>query len=317
MCKLNNAVNVKRIMPSVLAISKYQIIKERLIWLLNSVEKHKKTLAIPIYMVIINFTYHILYAPAEETELCQSSSPPPKRYIQSPGPAGSGSALFGGRLLRCARFGSGQIRNAASRSERRRSGQSSRFDFWFFPSFLLQSSRGLWPGGFGRTDWQEARTEGATQAQRENHGLCAAKPNSGSFAQGHWLIGTYSKDVRNQSASTYFGTGFGRREKKNSLTTEPVQSRFAKVTGLVEHYEKLRQQALSRNLSSGSRLGQSVLVSRGIVAWMQAVSQSLGSILPAPSTVPLELINVPDLLYEDLVHLMGEVVLTLARQEAV
>jgi hypothetical protein len=96
-----------------------------------------------------------------------------------------------------------------------------------------------------------------------------------------------------------------------------VQSRLAQVTGLVEHYERLRQQVLSRNLSSGSRLGQAVLVSRGIVAWMQAVSQTLGSILPAPSTVPLEPISVPDLLHEDLVHLMGEVVLTLARQEAV
>lgn len=96
-----------------------------------------------------------------------------------------------------------------------------------------------------------------------------------------------------------------------------MQSRFAQVTGLVEHYERLRQQVLSRNLSSGSRLGQVVLVSRGIVAWMQAVSQSPGSILPAPSTVPLEPINVPDLLHEDLVRLIGEVVLALARREAV
>src|SRR5262249_8766519 len=156
----------------------------------------------------------------------QSSSPPPMRYLQSPGRAGSGSALLGGRLLRCARFGSSKVRNAASSSQRRCSGQPSRFDFWLFPSFLLQSARGLWPGGLGRADRQEARAEGWAQAKRGDPGLCAAKPNSGSFAQSRWFIGSDSKDIWDQGAST----GFGRREKKTSVTTESVQSRFAQVT---------------------------------------------------------------------------------------
>ena len=185
-----------------------------LLWLLYSAQKHKKTLATPIYMVIINFTYHILYAPAEETELCQSSSPPPKRYIQSPGPAGSGSALFGGRLLRCARFGSGQIRNAASGSQGRHSGQPSGFELRLLATFLLQSPRGLYSGGPGRADWQEARPEGAAQAQRGDYGLCRAKANSRSFAQSRGFIGTDSKEVWDPRASTDFGTGLGYREKK-------------------------------------------------------------------------------------------------------
>jgi phage-related minor tail protein len=95
-----------------------------------------------------------------------------------------------------------------------------------------------------------------------------------------------------------------------------VKSSLAQAPELIEQYERLRQQVLGRNLSCGSRIGQAVLVSRGVVAWMRAVSQSVGSILPACSTMSAEPTRVPDSLHEDLVRVMGEAVLALARQEA-
>jgi len=59
-----------------------------------------------------------------------------------------------------------------------------------------------------------------------------------------------------------------------------------------------------------------VLVSRGVVAWMGVVSQYLGSILPTPSSGPAAPASVPDFLREDLVQLMGEVILNFAREDS-
>jgi hypothetical protein len=288
----------------------------KLIPSLEAAHEHNKTLAMPTYRVIIIFTYNLWYAPTQ-TDLCQISSPPPKRHLKFPGPGGSGSPFFGGGLFRCARFSSGQIRNAASGSQGRHSGQPSGFELRLLATFLLQSPRGLYSGGPGRADWQEERPEGAVQAQRGDYGLCGAKANSRSFAQSRCFIGTDSKEVRDSRTSTDFGTGFGCREKKTSLTTtESVRSCLAQATELIEQYERLRQQVLCRNLSYGSRIGQAVLVSRGVVAWMRAVSQTVASILPACSTMSSDSNRVPDSLHEDLVRVMGEAVLTLARQEA-
>jgi hypothetical protein len=52
-----------------------------------------KTLAMPTYRVIIVFAYKLWYAPTH-TDLCQISSPPPKRHLKFPGPRGSGSPFF-------------------------------------------------------------------------------------------------------------------------------------------------------------------------------------------------------------------------------
>ena len=283
---------------------------------LETAYEHNKTLAMPTYRVIIIFTYNLWYAPTQ-TDLCQISSPPPKRHLQFQGPGGSGSLFFRGGLFRCARYSSGQIRNAASGSQGRHSGQPSGFQLRLLATFLLQGPRGLYSGGPGRADWQEERPEGAAQAQRGDYGLCRATANSRSFAQSCYFIGTDSKEVWDPRASTDFGTGFGCREKKTSLnTTESVRNCLAQATELIEQYERLRQQVLCRNLSCGSRIGQAVLVSRGVVAWMRAVSQTVGSILPACSTMSSDSTRVPDSLHEDLVRVMGEAVLTLARQEA-
>jgi len=273
-------------------------------------------LAMPVCRVIITFTYNLWYA-ATQTDHSQISSPPPKWYLKFPCPRGSGSPFPGGGLFRRPRFSSGQIRNAASGPQGRHSGQRSGFELRFLATFLLQSAGGFYPGGSGRVDWQEERPEGAAQAQRGDHGFCGAEANSRSFAQSRRFTQTDPKQVRNPRASTDFGTGSGCHEKKTLLATaDSVKSSLAQAPELIEQYERLRQQVLCRNLSCGSRIGQAVLVSRGVVAWMRAVSQSVASILPACSTMSAESIRVPDSLHEDLVRVMGEAVLTLVRQEA-
>src|SRR5258708_12443305 len=170
---------------------------------LETAYEHNKTVAMPTYRVIIIFTYNLWYAPTQ-TDLCQISSPPPKRHLQFPGPGGSESLFFGGGLFRCARFSSGQIRNAASGSQGGHSGQPSGFELRLLATFLLQGPRGLYSGGPGRADWQEERPEGAAQAQRGDYGLCRATANSRSSAQTSYFIRTYSKNVSHPLPPPHF-----------------------------------------------------------------------------------------------------------------
>jgi hypothetical protein len=52
---------------------------------------------------------------------------------------------------------------------------------------------------------------------------------------------------------------------------------------LSERYEMLRSYVLARNSSSGLRLGQGALMSRGLAAWMQVA----GELIVPERSVPL------------------------------
>ena len=82
---------------------------------------------------------------------------------------------------------------------------------------------------------------------------------------------------------------------------------------LTEYYERLRQEVLGRNPGGNSRLGQAVLVHRGVAAWMHALGPCLTPITAAsPPKVPEASPAVPGSVHEELVRLLGEAVLTLA-----
>ncbi len=84
---------------------------------------------------------------------------------------------------------------------------------------------------------------------------------------------------------------------------------------LTEHYESLRADVLLRNGSLSLRLGQGVVISRGLVAWMRIA----GELIPAASSVPLsspEITNVSPLLQDEVVRVMGEAVMSLAYGES-
>ena len=76
---------------------------------------------------------------------------------------------------------------------------------------------------------------------------------------------------------------------------------------LSEHYEMLRAYVLGRN-GSGPRLGQGVLMARGMAAWMEIVGELLRPVRSAPSG---EAVRVPLLVQSDVIQLMGEAVMTL------
>lgn len=84
---------------------------------------------------------------------------------------------------------------------------------------------------------------------------------------------------------------------------------------LTEHYEKLRADVLMRNGSANLRLGEGVVITRGLVAWMRVARE----LIPVTPSVPLsswELGNVPQLLQDEVIRVMGEAVITLAYGES-
>jgi hypothetical protein len=86
---------------------------------------------------------------------------------------------------------------------------------------------------------------------------------------------------------------------------------------LIEHYEKVREAVLGRDSSCGSRWGQALLASRGVAAWMQAAGQWLTPLLPLPPASSAAAASMPALVRQDLVRLMGEVVLSVAQKSQV
>lgn len=83
---------------------------------------------------------------------------------------------------------------------------------------------------------------------------------------------------------------------------------------MTQYYEQLRQEVLDRHPSGNSRLGQAVLVHRGVIAWMQAVGPCLSPLTAEPLPKPPEsLPAVPGSMHGELIRLLSEAVLTMAR----
>src|SRR6266480_1548277 len=83
------------------------------------------------------------------------------------------------RLLRPERPPAGEIRNAASRSQRRLHGEASSAALWFFASVLLSGSGDVharWPGRAGTA---EAGTAPCSQAVAKDHGIYRAEHRAG------------------------------------------------------------------------------------------------------------------------------------------
>lgn len=76
---------------------------------------------------------------------------------------------------------------------------------------------------------------------------------------------------------------------------------------LSEHYETLRAYVLSRN-GSGPRLGQGVLMARGMAAWIEVLGELIRPERSAPSG---EVMSVPAFVQSEVIQLMGEAVMTL------
>lgn len=80
---------------------------------------------------------------------------------------------------------------------------------------------------------------------------------------------------------------------------------------LTEQYETLRTYALAGEGTSGLRLGQGVLMARGMATWMQVAGELISSERSTP-VFSVEAAPVPFPVQDELIRLMGEAVITLA-----
>jgi hypothetical protein len=85
---------------------------------------------------------------------------------------------------------------------------------------------------------------------------------------------------------------------------------------LTEHYERLRESVLARKSSSGLRGGHAALTARGMATWIQLAGEPLSPLRCECPPTATEVIHVPPLLQDDLIQLMGEVVMTLVARES-
>jgi hypothetical protein len=83
---------------------------------------------------------------------------------------------------------------------------------------------------------------------------------------------------------------------------------------LTAQYETLRASVLAPG-PSALRLGQGALMARGIAAWMQVVGELISPLRSVPSPPGAEA-NLPPLVQNEVVLLMGEAVLNLVNRDS-
>ncbi len=85
---------------------------------------------------------------------------------------------------------------------------------------------------------------------------------------------------------------------------------------LTEHYEQLREYVLARKGSSSLRWGQGALTARGMATWIQITGDSIPPLRSVSPPTSWDATNVPQLPHDDLIHFMGEVVMTLVTRKS-
>ncbi len=97
---------------------------------------------------------------------------------------------------------------------------------------------------------------------------------------------------------------------------ETGQNRSLPVALLTEHYEQLRESVLAGKSASAGRGGQAALRARGMATWIQLARESILPLRAACPPTAMEVIPIPPPVQDDLIQLMGEVVLTLVTRES-
>src|SRR5260370_33046943 len=141
----------------------------------------------------------------------QAPSSPPDGNTQSAARPGDRRVVRRQRLLHPEQPPAGEIRNAASRSQRRLHGEASSAALWVFASVLLSGSgdrHARWPGRAGTA---EAGTAPCSQALAKDHGIYRADHRRRSPSG---LGRRRSAEVRHVRTPTEHRAGVGTSEKK-------------------------------------------------------------------------------------------------------
>lgn len=271
----------------------------------------EKGLAVDAYRGVNIFTY--------ETHRIQrqNSSFASQRYAQYQLRESSGSTFPGGGVFRSARLDAGQIRDAASGSEGRHGHFDRGIEFRNVSPIILQSAARFRAKGDEWANSQATWSKKASQADAGDLGVRDSDSSAGAASENLGTDRATSEEVWHPCSPQVVGKSSVRCEKKTAPTLGVGGGRGYQALApvLIDRYELLRHHALSRCIFPEMRPGYGVLVARGVAAWLAVAGEVTRPQPPSRSTEAAPTTVLPQL-HDDLVRVMGEVVMTLTAKGA-
>lgn len=274
----------------------------------------KKRLASNAYLGVNIFTYE---AKKKHQLQNQSSGFTSQWHTQCQIRESLGSPFPGGGVFRSARSDAGQIRDAASRSEGRHSHFDRGCEFRNVSPIILQSPERFRTRGHEWANSQATWSEKASQADPGGIGIRDSDSSRGTASENLGTDRATSAEVWHPRPPQVFGESSARCEKKTApaLVGDGGRGCQPSTTVLIDYYERLRHHALSRCIFPAMRPGYGVLVGRGVAAWLDIAEEMTRSLQPPSRSTEAASATIPPRLHEDLVRVMGEVVMTLTLKE--
>ncbi len=272
----------------------------------------KKGLAVHAYKGVNIFTY--------ETHRIQrqNSSFASQRYAQYQLRESSRSTFPGGGVFRSTRLDAGQIRDAASGSEGRHGHFDRGIEFWNVSPIILQSAARFRAKRDAWANSQATWSEKTSQADAGDLGVRDSDSSAGAASENFGTDRATSEEVWHPRSSQIIGKSSVRCEKKTAPTLGMGGGRGCQALApvLIDRYEWLRHHALSRCIFPEMRPGYGVLVARGVAAWLDVAEEVTKPLHPPYRSTEAAPTTVPPQLHDDLVRVMGEVVMTLTAKGA-
>lgn len=193
-----------------------------------------------------------------------------RRCAQFTSRTSSGPQVSAKRVLRPARSGSSQIRDASSRLGGKCFGHGCREGLWDLSANVL-SSQGepgrSWPGRVGS---EKAWTARSAQTPRRCDQVSQAAGASGPTHSSSSACGISSRPLRRAGPSTDDRTGPSGK-KNGRLSYREAVGAFCESTTVFERYERVRRIGADEMAESQYRDGLVLLVRQGMLRWARAV----------------------------------------------
>ena len=227
-------------------------------------------------MYLIDMTYIF----AVERRLCDGSNSKKRCQRQdiaaaqcskSPARWRQGRTLHRLRILRFSRYGAGQVRNAATRTDRWMVGVPGGKNVWLLSKRVLSSSDRFSAGWYMGIISRATRSSKSTQIYPGSHGFYR------KISRGQQLVIDFGPSpitpgaIWDIGASTEYRTSTKSPTKKGlNPSSSGTKRNVIDKDGLSSRYEQLRSQALGQLFTSGQGLGLALFMRKGMAAWTHA-----------------------------------------------
>ena len=203
--------------------------------------------------------------------LQKTTAASPGRGAEPEGRRGHEQTISAKRVLRPCRFDSGQVRDATASRTGEAVGERSCPNLWLFQAFVLSGTSRFRRGGLGRAAAAQTRTTRRTQVDHRSDGFRYPDSRAG------WVLGLGADRQAHSTTVFYFHSSTQHRSpvepsKKTQLSVHEPTER-SRHEELSTAYEQLRSQVLGVNGKPPRGPGLSVLLERGMKAWIDAYRQ--------------------------------------------